>query len=63
MTLDQERLIEVRVTEMKRLAATTTIAVRKFQRELAEAAKRSPGSAEVKKELGELFELGNKLPM
>ena len=36
--------------------------IQKYQ-ELAEAAKRSPGSAEVNKKLGELSELGKKLPM
>jgi hypothetical protein len=36
--------------------------IQKYQ-ELAEAAKRSPGSADVNKKLGELSELAKKLPM
>jgi len=57
-----ERLQEVKSENLDDNGPLYDQLIQKYQ-ELAEAAKRSPGSEEVNKKLGELDELGRKLPM
>jgi len=57
-----QRLQEVKAQNLDDLGPVYDDLIKKYQ-ELGEASRRSPGSAEVEKKLGELFELGKKLPM
>jgi hypothetical protein len=57
-----ERLKEVKAQNLDDNGPVYDGLIRKYQ-ELGEAARRSPGSAEVNKKLGELSELAKKLPM
>jgi hypothetical protein len=57
-----EKLREVKSQASDDHAAVYEELIQKYQ-ELGEAAKRSPGSDEVNKKLGELSELAKKLPM
>lgn len=57
-----EKLKEVKAQAADDFAAVYEDLIQKYQ-ELGEAAKRSPGSADVNKRLGELSELAKKLPM
>src|SRR5262245_8604853 len=56
------KLKEAKAQAADEHAAVYEELIQKYQ-ELAEAAKRSPGSADVNKKLGELSELAKKLPM
>ena len=57
-----QRLRDVKAQNLDDFGPVYDELIQKYQ-ELGTAAQRSPGSAEVEKKLGELFELGKKLPM